>query len=740
MARLRSDLALGGQFALASGSTRLRTALTAAGVAVGVALLLLAASVPHVLSARNARSHARQPVYALHAPLRAVDTDTTFHGTGITGLTMQAVGSGAAIPPGITHLPGPGEMDVSPALAGLLRGPRGAELRTRLHARVVGTIGPAGLSGPDDARFDRGAAHLGPATGASAVRAFGATGSSTDGGPLISLLVIVIVVALLLPVGVFVATAARFGAEDRDRRLAALRLVGADTLTTTRVALGEALIGALAGLIAGALVFVAARPLVPHLGIGGTSVFASDVQPSAWLAVLVAVLVPLSAVAATLLGIRRVAIEPLGASRRGVRSQRRLGWRLVAPVLGFVLLLPLIGSSSRLDTTGGELEAAAGVVLVLIGVTAVFPWLVEGIVRRAPDGPLPWLLAIRGLRSDEGTSGRVVGAIGLAVAGAIALQVLFGAAEAPGRQVGDSRLAQGTQIMSLAVGSDDGGAADLQRLQRTPGVTSVFGAATVITRRGTELATIASCTTIRQVTNVSDCHDGSSFVATGSGLRPGSSRPIGPRRRLHIPLGAHRVTESFTPVLPVAELLLTPGAARQLHLRGNRLDAVADLSSEPGAADRLRDRAAALDPYVQISTFGSSVDHTLVSLRHALFAGAVAVLAMIGASLLVAAGEQLRERRRALAVLAAVGTRRSTVAWSMLWQAAIPVTIGLALATGLGLGLGRVLTAIVSLSPSYDWGAIALMVAAGAAVIALVTLLTLPTLTKMMRPEALRVE
>jgi hypothetical protein len=740
MARLRSELALGGQFALASGSTRLRTALTAAGVALGVALLLLAASVPHMLSARDARSHARQPVYALHAPLRAVDTDTSFHGTSISGLTMQAVGRGAAIPPGITHLPGPGEMDVSPALAGLLHGPRGAELRSRLHARVVGTIGAAGLSGPDDARFDRGAAHLGAATGAEPVRAFGGATASVEGGPLISLLVIVIVVALLLPVGVFVATAARFGAEDRDRRLAALRLVGADTLTTTRVALGEALLGALAGLIAGALVFVVARPLVPHLGIGGVSVFASDVQPSAWLAVLVAVLVPLSAVTATLFGIRRVAIEPLGASRRGARPHRRLGWRLVAPVLGFVLLVPLIGSSSRLETTGGEIEAAAGVVLVLIGLTAVLPWLVEGIVRRAPDGPLPWLLAIRGLRNDEGTSGRVVGAIGLAVAGAIALQVLFGAAEAPGHQVGNPQLAQGAQIMSLAVRSDDGGAADLERLRQTPGVTSVVGAATVITGRGTEVATIASCAAIRQVTDVGDCHDGSSFVTTGSGLRPGSSRRIGPHQRLRVPLGAQRVTENFTPLLPVAELLLTPGAARQLHLRANRLDAVADISGAPGAADRLRDRAAAVDPFDQISTFGSSVDHTLVSLRHALFAGAVAVLAMIGASLLVAAGEQLRERRRALAVLAAVGTRRSTMAWSMLWQAAIPVAIGLALATGLGLALGNVLTAIVNLSPAYDWGEIALMAGAGAAVIAAVTLLTLPTLSKMMRPEALRVE
>jgi hypothetical protein len=271
-------------------------------------------------------------------------------------------------------------------------------------------------------------------------------------------------------------------------------------------------------------------------------------------------------------------------------------------------------------------------------------------------------------------------------------------------------------------------------------VTSVRGAASVITGNGTETATVASCASIRLVTDAQACHDGSSFVARGSGLKPGSSRLAAPRGHLLVPADARVVDERPIPLLPAAELLLTPAAAQRLDLRANRVDAVVDLSGQPGAADALRDRAAAIDPYVQETTFGSSVDRTLVRLRHALFAGAVLVLAMIGASLLVAAGEQLRERRRALAVLAAVGTKRSTMAWSMLWQAAIPVASGLVLAIVLGVALGRVLTAIVTVRPVYDWGEIALMAGAGAGVIGAVTLLTLPTLWRMMRPEALRVE
>ena len=52
-----------------------------------------------------------------------------------------------------------------------------------------------------------------------------------------------------MPVAVFIAAAVRFGGEARDRRLAALRLVGADRAATVRVAAGESALGALAGLV-----------------------------------------------------------------------------------------------------------------------------------------------------------------------------------------------------------------------------------------------------------------------------------------------------------------------------------------------------------------------------------------------------------------------------------------------------------------------------------------------------------
>jgi hypothetical protein len=745
MRRGLSELGLGAQIALASRTTRIRTALTVVGVALGVVLLLGAASVPHALSARDARELAAQPVNGDHGALRLITLDTSFHATEITETALEPVAHprhSVPVPPGIPRLPGPGEMDVSPAVAALLRGPGGGELRRRLGARVVGTIAARGLGEPDEALLYRGA-DLAARGVPAGVTGFGAPAGASDRTALITLLVIMIVVALLLPVGVFVAVAARFGAEQRELRLAAMRLVGADRLATARVAAGESLLGALAGLLLGAATFLLARPLAAHAGIAGVDVFTADVRPVPGLALLVCGLVPLSAVLATLLGIRRVTVEPLGVSRRASTTRRRLGWRLTAPALGFALLAPLIGDRARLLEAGGQVQATAGVVLALLGVTALAPWVVDAVVRRAPDGPVPWLLALRRLRDEDGTSGRVVGAIGLAVAGAIALQILFSAAQADARRSVGPATPADTVVVTLSGRIRDGGVADLDALRGVAGVRQAVGVAAA-THHGQTL-TVGSCAALSRIAVLRRCRDGDAFALRVAGARrqPGGRLRVA-NVELHVPAGTRLVNVRNAPApLPFDELLLTPRVARAQGIDATSLTAiVVTAPGDPGALARLRDRAAVLDPLAQV---GADADpaagsRTLTDLRHALVAGAIAVLLMIGASLLVAAGEGLRERRRALSVLAAVGVRRSTMAWSMLWQTAVPVAGGLALAVVLGLALGSMLAAVVHLSPSYDWGAIALMLAVGVAVIGAVTLLTLPTLWRMMRPEALRVE
>ncbi len=123
-----------------------------------------------------------------------------------------------------------------------------------------------------------------------------------------------------------------------------------------------------------------------------------------------------------------------------------------------------------------------------------------------------------------------------------------------------------------------------------------------------------------------------------------------------------------------------------------------------------------------------------------MFAGATIVMALIGFSLLLTALEQLRERRRLLAVLVAFGTRRSTLSWSLLWQSAVPVGLGLAVAVLTGIGLGAILLRLIDTGIRVAWLDVLGMVAVAAAVVVLVTAASLPVLFRTMRPEGLRTE
>jgi hypothetical protein len=70
----------------------------------------------------------------------------------------------------------------------------------------------------------------------------------------------------------------------------------------------------------------------------------------------------------------------------------------------------------------------------------------------------------------------------------------------------------------------------------------------------------------------------------------------------------------------------------------------------------------------------------------------------------------------------------------------VPVALGLTLALAAGLGLGALLLNIVGEPASFDWGAVAALSGAGAAVVLAVTALSLPPLWRVMRADGLRTE
>ncbi|MCB5911903.1 FtsX-like permease family protein [Streptomyces pinistramenti] len=775
------DLGMGLRFAAGGGREGwIRTLLTAVGVALGVVLLLGAASVPQLLQGRDVRGQARQiaadmPVKQSSSSLVAAEADSEFRGTRITGTLVRPDGPDAPAPPGVTALPRPGEMVVSPALKDLLASPDGALLRERLPYRITGTIADTGLVGPNELTYYAGSATLTTETeqGGHRIGSFGIDVGEATPSAILVVLIILACVVLLMPVALFIATAVRFGGELRDRRLAALRLIGADVHMTRRTAAGEALFGSLCGLLLGGLLFLVGRQFTGLVTLWDINAFPSDMTPSPALTVLIALAVPAAAVAVTLVALRGVTIEPLGVVRHATARRRRLWWRIPVPLIGLAMLL----LSNRVDEGDAQVNptvVAGGAVLVLSGITLLLPWTVEAVVARFKGGPVPWQLATRRLQLSSGTAARAVGGITVAVAGAIALQLFFSAVQSDftSHTGQDSRRAQ----MSATLPSHDMSTIRkmLKEFRDTRGVRSTIGVieASVTRpgplRKGEEFApsttlTVGDCASLQELLHTGPCKDGDTFIVTDhtgtadddyilETARPGASvlfhadpqsgKPVGKPRLWTIPKETRKVRARMDPSGSLAfGIFATPGAVDTSRFHEPTARAMLKVDpSVPDAAEHIRNTAARLDPLMQIITLHHTTrDQQFTSIRTGLLVGSTVTMALIAASMLVSTLEQLRERRRLLSVLVAFGTRRATLAWSVLWQTAVPVLLGLVLAVAGGVALGGGLLRMAGKS-TFDWSAIWPLPLAGAGLVLLVTLLSLPPLWRMMRPDGLRSE
>ncbi|MEU1704790.1 FtsX-like permease family protein [Streptomyces sp. NPDC005706] len=773
------DLTMGARFAVTGGREGwVRMTLTAVGVGLGVALLLLTTALPNVFTARHRVEEARYD-YTFSSTTRpradntvlVAATDTQWHSKNVRGRLLEPEGSRAPLPPGLGRFPAKGEMVVSPALRELLASDGARLLRERLPYRVVGTIGESGLIGSQELAYYAGARGLDPDAGGGVrvdrlVR-FGdphPTTEKTD--PVLLLMVLVVFVVLLMPVAVFIAAAVRFGGERRDRRLAALRLVGSDSGMTRRIAAGEALAGALLGLAVGTVFFLIGRQIAGSVEVLGESVFPGYLDPSPALVALVAVAVPASAVLVTLLAMRGVVVEPLGVVRTARPARRRLWWRLLLPLAGLALLYPMVGKGR--DNGGfNQYLVTGGVLLLLVGVTALLPWFVERVVARLGAGPVSWQLAVRRLQLSSGTAARMVNGIAVAVAGAIALQMLFAGVQS--QYTKDTGRDPGRASMEVTLPDSGNATAVGEAFRRTEGVrVSVVLSSTSAgdKRREPENLidlTVGDCAALREVARLSSCRDGDVFklrnphydaaynASVGAVVRPGRELYLDPgysdepglQVPWKLPAGLRQVPYREDSLQSAANgLLVTPSALpakARPALRGHVF--VRTDESVPDAAEHVRNTAARVDAAADVFTWTATEESTkYTSLRTGLFVGAVCVLALIGASLLVSQLEQLRERRKLLSSLVAFGTRRRTLGLSVLWQTAVPIVLGLLLSSVVGLTLGAVLLKMTATPVTVDWASVLSMTGAGAAVVLAVTLLSLPPLLRLMRPDGLRTE
>jgi hypothetical protein len=286
---------------------------------------------------------------------------------------------------------------------------------------------------------------------------------------------------LLVPVLGFLGQCARIGAVHRDRRLAALRLAGAEPDRVRRIAALETGLTCLAG---SALATVPCVLLLLRLWRGTPALV--------WVAfAVVATAVPVLAVLVGVAALRRVVAEPLGLVRR-VRPPASRG-----PVVAYLVaaLVVLLGAGLFLAPGhSGGFATAPGLVfavVVLTGTGAV--WLSGATARRTGrllaerTGNPAVLIAAERLRDDPWAAARTHAAV--------LLVTVVGTGFVGVRQVLLDRLHRTTPAQDLSfytTGVDLTGAAVLVALAITLSALAVGTAESVATRRRGLAAQVAA--------------------------------------------------------------------------------------------------------------------------------------------------------------------------------------------------------------------------------------------------------
>ncbi len=756
---------------LALTADRVRLVVTAGAVAVTVAFLLGVLGALPAREAKLARLDARNTV-SVGSPAAAGEaapaggvriaftSGAYWRGQRIEVRPVEA-GNGVPLAPGLTRYPGPGELVVSPRLAQILRSSRGSELSTRFPGTIVGTISSAGLAGPDELYAYVGAQGLDPEL--SPIARFGYARDRITTPPELKVAALLGAAGLLLPVLVLVATATRLSAASRDRRLSALRLVGATPTQAAGLAAADGVVAGILGVAGGLGLFLLLRPVACALLPYPEGVYAGDLAPPVPSLLLVVLGVPVLAALTGVLALRRVVTSPLGV-RRTARVRTAGWWRLAPVLLGLVLLVVMRlrsgGPTYHVDTplllTGGG--------LTLVGLAVAAPALSRASARLLERVPgLSSSLAARRVEADPGASARVVTGMVLVVfVAAWLLAFLPVLKDSGGYQPPGDTVPAGT-LTAYGMGEQ----VPTERLRQVPGARAVLSSRVVRVALPGRLAedgstsgevSVLACADLAAFLGA-DLGCGSSRVqqlasADGGGyagndvLRPGVRLQVlgdGGRRvgSLDVPPDAPRIVvpSVLTYGLLGSALLVDPSlvpsaTAREPVRVAVRTDGTAD------AVERVR---AALPQQLALAsrTFeeeASNAGAVYLGYLRAVKIGLVLALLIAAASLAVSTADAVHERRRSLAALLALGTPVRVLRRTVLLQMGAPM---------LGNVVGAVAAAAVASACylgtfeqgySLPWTSWLLTALGGLAAVVLATAATLPLLRAVARPDALRTE
>jgi hypothetical protein len=732
---------------IAGGGRRaaIRFTLIVAGVAAGTVFLLGALAIGPARDRADARVRERQGAVGappsdhrpalLWAPWQA--GPSWIGGRELEVVEVAVTGAGAPRPLGAARTPRPGEVFVSPALGRLLRSDRGRIYRLRFPGRIGGTLGRPVLHDPGElvAMVGMPPGRLSGATRITDWRAAEPAPEMQSGNTFNRRLVYLLAaLGVLIPIGVFVAASTRIGATTRERRFAAMRLVGA---TPRQIALAAAIEAAAAALLGGGAGLIAAlllRTRAADVAIAGYSTFPADLAPPLWQVGAVLVATPAIAAAAAVGSMRRVAVTPLGVSRR--QTPGRPGARRLVPLaVSWVELAWAVQVGDRLTEDGKLVALGAGFAGVILGIVVAGPWLVAalaGAVAGGARGPGA-LIAGRRLQASPGTAFRAIGGAVLGVFAATAVLVYLPSEEhwtQAGAHVVSS--AGPTPVdASVQVFRNGEPYARVRELGRTlagvPGVEAQRPTAETPAGR----ALFAGCAAASRVLHESlRCPGHGVLVDESTAPQVGNGITI---RGIRTTVGGHfRANGPVTVVAPPVAVPPPPRPSGWVLATDGTL----------ATAQRIRAAATASGLMEAVETAAPDTVSATVAdpLRRQAELVLALMLAIAGCSLVVMMVEGVLERRRELAILAAAGTRPRSLRSATALEVLVPLGVASVASCAVGVLVTATLLRVRGIGLVVPWLALGELLAAAAVVGGLVLAVGLPVLGRAIRADNLRTE
>lgn len=374
-----------------------RLILTSSAVALGVLMILVFAAGVNALGARSIHSNWYSSLYDENTSGKAIDgvdpvevaTSTygnlnKWHNNQITTISMFATGENSPQIAGMS-IPNEGEYYVSAGLDKIIKDNPDANIGSRFGDKQIGII-PSDLSdSPDSLEVVRGMSQQeanSEMVYTYKVYKFNDSKTLPNYGIFIFMILIFGATILLFPIVMLVAIATQLGSAQREKRYAAIRLVGATRSQITRIMALESLVATMAGIILGSVAYLIARIPLAQVRFDDMRFWPADITVSAEQYFLIIVITIVLCLMANWWGMRHVQTSPLGIARAQRVAKKPRFWSVIPFFLGlctFAFISTPVGnkwfSSNASNNAMPLLILMIGILLIMFGLILAGSWL-----------------------------------------------------------------------------------------------------------------------------------------------------------------------------------------------------------------------------------------------------------------------------------------------------------------------------------------------------------------------------